>query len=113
MPRPPAIPAPDLRSFEVLVRRVKDTLIEGKRRIDRAMVFANWETGRLINEHILLNRARADYAAQVMPRLAKRVGVNERTLYHCRQFYRRVPILSGRSCCPNHATIERDGVGRV
>ena len=38
MPRSPANPAPDLRTFEALVRGVEETLMEGKRRIDRAMV---------------------------------------------------------------------------
>lgn len=94
MPRPPAQPVPDLRTFEALVRGVEETLLEGKRRIDRAMVFANWETGRLINQHILLNRERAAYATQVMPRLAKRVGASDRVLYFCSQFHRRVPILN-------------------
>jgi endonuclease YncB( thermonuclease family) len=94
VPRSPATPVPDLRTFEALVRGVEETLLEGTRRIDRATVFANWETGRLINQHILLNQARAAYATQVMPRLAKRVGLSERVLYSCSQFHRRVPILN-------------------
>jgi hypothetical protein len=84
----------EVRTFEQLVRGVQDALVEGRRRIERATVFANWETGRLINEHVLLNKQRADYAHQVIPRLEKRTGISERVLYQCAQVHRLFPILN-------------------
>lgn len=97
MPRSPAPPVPEVRSFDELVRGVERTLIHGKLQIERATVFANWETGRLIHRHILLNQHRAGYAEQVMARLARRVGLSERVLYQCAQFHRRFQILNRRS----------------
>lgn len=94
MPRRPTSPATAVRTFEQLVRGVQDALIEGHRRIERATVFANWETGRLINEHILLNQQRAGYAQQVIPKLEQRIGVSERVLYQCAQVHRLFPILN-------------------
>jgi len=94
-PRPTAVS--EVHSFDELVRGVERTLIHGKLQIERATVFANWETGRLIYRHILLNQHRAGYADQVMARLARRVGLSERVLYQCAQFHRRFQILNRRS----------------
>jgi micrococcal nuclease len=88
-----AAASPDVRTFEVLVREVKETLLEGRRRIEQATVFGNWETGRLINVHILLNQHRADYATHVFTQLAQRTGISQRLLYQCSQFNRTFPNL--------------------
>ena len=94
MPRRPSPPALEPKTFEELVRGVQQTFVEGKRRIEQAAVFTDWETGRLINVHILLNQDRANYAAGVIVKLAKRTGINERPLYYCARFHRLFPILN-------------------
>ncbi|MBI4623642.1 MAG: hypothetical protein HY736_10555, partial [Verrucomicrobia bacterium] len=58
MPRRPTPPALEPKTFEELVRGVQQTFLAGKRRIEWTAVFTDWETGRLINVHILLNRDR-------------------------------------------------------
>jgi endonuclease YncB( thermonuclease family) len=84
------------KSYAELLRCVQQTLFVGQREIDEAWVRTYHETGRLIVSHILLNR-RADYGAQVFPRLARDTGAGERLLYQCAQFYRYFPILHARA----------------
>ena len=91
----PSLPAPE--SYEDLRRGVKETLLAGQRRIEAAKVRAHWETGRLIKGHLRLNADRAEYGAKVIPRLARDLDIDERTLYHCLQFAEYFPILSARS----------------
>lgn len=85
------------KTYAELRRAVEVTLIHGQRAIEHAKVRTYWETGRLIKEHLLFNADRAEYGAQVIPRLARDLGANERTLYECLKFARVFPILSGRS----------------
>jgi endonuclease YncB( thermonuclease family) len=90
----------DVRTYPALFRRVKETLLEGQRRIEAEKVRTYWETGRLIQTHILQNKDRADYGAEVMARLADDLELNSRILYYCTQFfdkYPRLPILNARS----------------
>ena len=89
-----AAPALEPKSFEALVRGVEQTYLEGRRRIEWTAVFSDWDTGRQINEHVLLNRDRAGYAESVIIRLAARTGIKERALYYCARFHRCFPILS-------------------
>ena len=52
-----------------------------------------WETGRLINAHVLLNEERASYGSEVIARLARDLHAPATTLYQCTQFARYFPIL--------------------
>lgn len=93
MPRSQPKSALAADTFEQLVRGVQETYLKSRRQIEQTVVMANWEAGRLINEHILHHAARADYGEQVIPRLEKRTGINRRLLYQCSQFQRRIPIV--------------------
>ncbi|MBM3834237.1 MAG: DUF1016 domain-containing protein [Verrucomicrobia bacterium] len=64
--------------------------------MDGAWLRTYHETGRLIHEHLLLHKERADYGAKVVKRLAADPGIDKRTLYECAQFYRFYPIV--RTC---------------
>jgi endonuclease YncB( thermonuclease family) len=77
-----------------LVRRVLETVRASSRQIEQAAVFADWETGRLINTHLLLNQGRAGHAEQMFHQLAQRTGISERTLYYCARFNRCFPVLN-------------------
>lgn len=85
------------RGYPELRRAVEQTLLTGQRDIERAKVRTYWETGWLINEHILLNGGRADYGAKVYLRLERDLKVSRRILYQCAQFARLFPILNVRS----------------
>ena len=90
-------PASAKSSYAELRRGVEAALLTGRREIERAKVHTYWETGRLINEHILLNQDRADYGAKVFTRLEGDLKVSKRVLYQCAQFARMFPIVNGRS----------------
>jgi hypothetical protein len=55
-------------------------LLAGQREIEEAKVRTYWETGRLINEHLRLHERRADYGAQIVPRLGADLRVSQTVL---------------------------------
>src|SRR3972149_6619750 len=81
------------KTYAELKRRVEETLLTGQRRIEQAKVLTYWETGRLINAHVLLNGERASYGSQVLARLARDLETARTTLYQCTQFARYFPII--------------------
>ena len=85
------------KTFADLVRQVRDALLTGQLNVDRTYLETYRHTGLLIDAHLLLFKERADYGAQVIPRLARALGVGDRLLYRCLQFVREYPILSGRT----------------
>jgi len=82
------------KTYAELRDAVIAVVVKGRQEIDRAWVETYHETGRLINEHILLFRERADYGAKTYRRLAEDTGIDGRTLQHCAQFQRYFPIAS-------------------
>jgi endonuclease YncB( thermonuclease family) len=72
---------------------VLSVVVSGRRRIEEAWVRTYHETGRLIAAHLLLNKDRADYGAEVFTRLAEETQISKRTLHECVQFYRCFPIV--------------------
>lgn len=83
-----------LRSYAELKRRIKEALILGQRRVVEAKVNTYWKIGKLIRQHVLLNKDRAEYGKKVVRRLAGDLEVGERLLYRCIQFAQKVPNLS-------------------
>jgi len=81
------------QTYPELLSAVRRVLIGGQREIDRVWVHSYHETGRLITEHILLFKDRADYGTKTYHTLARDTGGSERRLYQCAQFYRCFPIL--------------------
>lgn len=84
-------------TYQSLLTCVKQTLIEGQRRIESERVRTYWETGRLIHSHILLNKDRADYGAKTVANIARDLSVDKTLLNRCVQFakaYPRLPIVA-------------------
>ena len=92
MPAASLSPAVIPKTYAQLRDAVISVVIKGRREIDRAWLGTYYETGRLINEHVLLFRDRADYGAKTFVRLAADTGINIRTLRQCAQFHRCFPI---------------------
>ena len=90
-------PAPPPRTYAQLRAAVTAVVIEGRSAIDRAWLETYHETGRLIHEHILLFRDRANYGAKTFEKLAEDTGIHRRTLQECVQFYRCFPIWRARA----------------
>ncbi|MBI5770094.1 MAG: thermonuclease family protein [Verrucomicrobia bacterium] len=93
MPRVPSSVAPVPRTYAELRHDVQRVIGAGRRQVEVAWVMTFHETGRLIHEHVLLKKDRADYGTRVFVRLASDIGVSSRTLQECVQFYRcyRIP----------------------
>lgn len=84
-----------LASFEVLVRKVRETILIGQQRIEQEKVRTYWKAGQFINRHILLNKnKRADLGDHTIEKLAERVGVDQSVLQRCKQFAEKYPVLA-------------------
>ena len=85
-----------IASFEVLVRKVKETFLLGRQRVRREMIRTYWQTGRLIHEHIFCHRERAGYAVRAIERLSERADLGETSLRDMLQVYRSFPEIPHR-----------------
>ncbi len=85
-----------LQSYTELKHRVREALARGRERaadaVEREKVRTSWEVGKLIHEHILLHKERADYGKQVLERLSAELGVSGRELRYMVEFARTYPI---------------------
>ena len=88
-------------SYGLLRAALTSVLQEGKERAQEAVERVRVETysraGRLIHQHILTRKDRADYGDQVMVRLSGDIGISTRRLYQMLQLYRTFGIVNGRS----------------
>jgi len=85
-----------LADYTELRRRVRETIAAGKERalsaVEREGVRTKWEVGKLIQEHILLNKDRADYGERIIRRLSADLGIGNTDLKYMREFARAYPI---------------------
>jgi len=88
------IPADIPRTYAELRRAVELTIVRGQQAADLAHVRTYHETGRLIREHILLFKERADYGAKTIPKLAADVKVDRSVLHRCVRFFECFPIVA-------------------
>ncbi len=83
-------------TYDQLLSAIRQTRAASQARIEQAVDQENvreaWETGKLIDEHILQHKARADYGRQVVIRLARDLGTSETELKYMLQFARTYPI---------------------
>lgn len=86
------MPKPNLSTtYKTLLKRVKETLILGQRKIEQQKVKTYWETGRLIHADILKHKNRATYGTEVVKRLAQDLGIEDSTLHRCVRFFQKYP----------------------
>ncbi len=94
---PQAGTSPQVKSYDQLLAAIRATRNASQARIEAIVeqekVREAWETGRLIDEHVLQHQERADYGTQVIVRLAGDLVMSERELYYMLEFYRAYPIL--------------------
>ena len=89
---------PSVSTYAALRKKVEETLLLGQRQIEEAKVRTYWETGKLISEHILHHKDRAEYGRRTLERLSRDLEVGTRLLERTLQFFRRFPeIPSGRT----------------
>ena len=91
---PPAFP--EVQTYNELLRAIRETKAGSRARIEAAVekekVREAWETGKLIDEHILHYKERAGYGEQVIVRLAGDLDTSETELRFMLQFARAYPI---------------------
>lgn len=77
-----------------LLNEVRKTLLEGQSKIEQAKVQTYWQTGRLINLHVLkYSGNNADYGNEVVIRLGEDLALSESVLYRCVKFNQTYPDL--------------------
>lgn len=84
----PTPQSPALASYVQLREKVRETLLEGQRKIEEAKVQTYWQTGKYIHEHILFHKDRAGYGDEVMIRLSDDLEIDLSVLKKIRKFYR-------------------------
>lgn len=93
-PENPALP--DVRTYNELLHAVREARAASQTRIEKAVeqekVREAWEVGKLIHEHILLNKERARYGEEVFKRLSRDLGISDRELRYMVEFSRTYPI---------------------
>ncbi len=96
--------AAGLAAYPELRPRVRRAIAQGKERavqaVEREKVRTSWEVGKLILEHILLNKKRGAYGESVTRRLSKDLGVSARELRYMVEFARTYPKLPSTADLP-------------
>lgn len=94
--RPAPAPLAEVQTYDDLLRAIRQVQTASQKRIDQAInqekVRAAWETGKLIDEHVLQHKERADYGEQVIIKLARDLGSSDTELKYMLQFARAYPI---------------------
>jgi len=96
----PALPAqpalPEVGTYDQLLHAIREARAASEKRVeqavDREKVREAWETGKLIDEHILHHKERADYGKQVIERLSADLGMSRSELNRMVEFARAYPI---------------------
>ena len=93
MPTRKLTPGSVPKTYADLRREVEAVVFAGRQKIEQAWLLTYHDTGRLIQEHLLLNQDRADYGGKLFARLAEDTGISKRTLHERAQIYRCFPIV--------------------
>ena len=95
---PVGIASPSVATYDELLHAIRQTRAASQARIEAAVeeekVREAWETGKLIDEHILLHKERANYGEQVLSRLAGDLAMSRTELYRMLEFARAYPIVA-------------------
>ncbi len=88
---------PEVGTYDQLVAAIRKARAASQARVEQAVqqekVRECWETGKLIDEHVLQHKERADYGAQVLERLSTDLGTSRTELSYMLQFARAYPIF--------------------
>lgn len=84
-------------TYDQLVQAIREARAGTRTRIEQAVeqekVREAWEIGKLIDEHILLHKERADYGKRVLKRLSADLETSDSELYYMLEFARSYPIF--------------------
>jgi hypothetical protein len=80
-------------TYAALRDKVRETLLDGMRRIEEARVRAYWQTGRYVQEHIFFQKGKADYGKRTVLRLSEELEIDGTELWRMVQFAEKFQIL--------------------
>lgn len=87
---------PKVETYQQLVHAIREVRTASQKRIEQAVAQENvreaWETGKLIDTHVLFHKERADYGEQVLIHLAKDLNSSDTELRYSLRFARAYPI---------------------
>ena len=89
--------APALTTYAALRKKVEETLVLGRQKVEETKVLTYWQTGRIINQY--LGKSRTPYqerGEQVVAKLAGDLGFGEKVFYRCMRFAESFPNFSAR-----------------
>jgi len=66
------------------------------RPLEQEQIRTGWEIGKLLHQHLLKDKDRAEHGERVIGQLADDLGMHERRLYEMLTFHQAFPIL--RTC---------------
>jgi len=97
----PALPAqpalPEVGTYDQLLHAIREARVASEKRVEQAVeqekVREAWEIGKLIDEHVLQHRERADYGKQIIEKLAGDLEMDRTELYRMLSFARAYPIV--------------------
>ncbi len=88
---------PKVNTYDELLASIRKARNASQARLEAAAeqekVREAWETGKLIDEHVLHHQGRAEYGRQVLVRLAKDLGTSQTELSYMLQFARAYPMF--------------------
>ncbi len=83
---------PEVETYDQLVKAIRQAQAVSAQRVKQEKVRLAWETGKLIDTHVLQNKERAAYGENVIVRLAEDLGTSETELRFMLKFARSYPI---------------------
>lgn len=98
---------PKVETYDQLVQAIRQARSASEQRVSQEKVRLAWETGKLIDTHVLHNAERAAYGEKVIVRLAEDLGTSETELRYMLKFARTYPIP------PEPDELTWDGLQRV
>ena len=90
-----SIPPNAVLNYPALRKQVEETLLLGRRNVEKAKVLTYLRTGKVINDHILRYGSRSDYYGnQVVQRLADDLDLSPSVLWRCLKFAQAFGIVA-------------------
>lgn len=87
-------------TYPQLVKAIRDEIAQGQKTIQQTQAQVYWKVGKLISQHLMQNKDRAEYGTQLFAKLSKSLDISEPTLHQSIKFYEEYPILNARSKLP-------------
>src|SRR3989344_4726390 len=88
----------ELEGYSAILKDIKSLLEKAKlqayKAVDNIRVQTYWQVGERIAREELTYKGRADYGENLISRLSKDLGFDNRLIYRMLQFYKVYPILS-------------------